>query len=64
MTIGALVDRERRHVRRHELLAGALLGAGATSCIVGAGAVLLGHARWLTLPRAIPFAVWMAVGTM
>ena len=64
MTIGALVDRERRHVRRQELLTGALLGAGATACIVGAGAVLLGHARWLTLPRAVPFAVWMAVGTM
>jgi hypothetical protein len=62
MTIGALVDRERGHVRRRELLAGVLLGAGASALVLGLGAMLLGGARWLTLPRAVPFAVWLVLG--
>jgi hypothetical protein len=62
MTIAALVDRERRSLRRTELLAGLLLGAGATALLLAAGAMLLGHARWLTLPRALPFGVWILIG--
>ena len=63
MTIGALVDRERRYVRRQELLAGALLGAGAAALVLGLGAALLGSARWLALPRAVPFVIWAVLGT-
>jgi hypothetical protein len=62
MTVGALVDRERRQVRRHELLAGALLGAGSAALVLGLGAALLGGARWLALPRAVPFVVWLVLG--
>ena len=62
MTIGALVDRERRHVRRQELLAGALLAAGVAALVLGLGAALLGDARWLSLPRAVPFVVWLVLG--
>ncbi|HET7188420.1 MAG TPA: hypothetical protein VFI52_09705 [Gemmatimonadaceae bacterium] len=62
MTIGALVDRERRHVRRQELLAAVLLGAGAVALLLGFGAVLLGRSRWLALPRALPFVVWVVLG--
>jgi flagellar biosynthesis regulator FlaF len=61
-TIGAMVERERRHVRRAELLSGVLLGVGAAALLLAAGAMLLGHARWLVLPRALPFAVWVLIG--
>jgi len=61
VTVGRLVDRERRHVRRHELLAGALLGVGVAAFVIGAGAALLGGARWLVLPRAVPLLVWVAL---
>ncbi|MFL5609058.1 MAG: hypothetical protein ACJ8AD_21565, partial [Gemmatimonadaceae bacterium] len=61
-TIGGLVEHERRHVRRSELAAAVLFGAGATSLVLGLGAALLGSARWLILPRAIPFVVWLVVG--
>ena len=62
MTIGALVDRERRHVQRQELLAAGLVAAGAVALVIGLAAVLLGDARWLALPRALPLAVWLVVG--
>jgi hypothetical protein len=61
-TIGAMVDRERRHMRRAELAAALLFGAGAASLVLGLGAALLGSARWLSLPRAIPFVVWLVLG--
>jgi len=58
MTIVELVERERARARGLELAAGVAL-AVAVSCGLLAGAVLLlGHARWLTLPRALPLAVW------
>jgi hypothetical protein len=60
--IGAMVERERRHMRRAELAAALLFGAGAASLVLGLGAALLGSARWLSLPRAIPFLVWLVVG--
>ncbi|HUQ45721.1 MAG TPA: hypothetical protein VM033_03660 [Gemmatimonadaceae bacterium] len=62
MTIGAMVERERRYARRQELSAAALLVAGAASIVIGLGAMLLGDARWLALPRAVPFVVWVVVG--
>jgi hypothetical protein len=62
MTIGALVDRERRYVRRAELLAAGLFGAGAALLVIGFGAAWLAGARWLALPRAVPFLVWALFG--
>jgi hypothetical protein len=61
VTIRALVESERRRLRNTEVAAGALVAAGASALLLGAGAALLAHARWLTLPRALPFAVWAAV---
>ena len=61
MTIGALVDLERRHVRRRELAAGVLLGAGVAALVLGLGAAVLGGSRWLALPRVVPFVVWLAL---
>ena len=54
MTIGALVDRERRHVRRQELLAAFLLAAGIAALVLGLGAALLGGARWLVSVQPRP----------
>lgn len=62
MTIGGMVQRERRHVRRVELLAGGLLGAGASALVVGVASALFAHSRWLALPRAAPLLVWIAIG--
>ena len=61
MTIRALVDAERRHLRRTEVIAGVLLAAALTAVVVASGAALLGRARWLTLPRATPFTIWVIV---
>jgi hypothetical protein len=61
MTVGKLVDRERRDLQRSELLAGALLGAGGVALGVGLGAILLGGSRWLALPRGVPLAIWFVL---
>ena len=56
-----MVERERRHLRRAELLAAALLALGVVSLALGLGAILLGGARWLALPRGVPLAIWLAL---
>jgi len=61
MTLYELVERERHHVRRREVVTGLLLGAGVAAVIVAVGAGVLGGARWLTLPRIMPFFVWAVV---
>jgi hypothetical protein len=61
MTIKNLVERERRHLWRAEVLAGALLAAALTTILLAGGAAVLGRARWLTLPRGLPLAVWLFV---
>lgn len=64
MTIRTMVDRERRHLRRAELAAGVLLAAAITAALIAGGAAVLAHARWLTLPRGIPFTVWALVAVV
>jgi len=61
MTIGHLVERERQRLRRAELLAAGLLALGVVALGVGLGAVLLGGARWLALPRGVPFVIWLVL---
>ncbi len=58
MTVGELVDRERVRARRLELAAGAALGVALCCGMVAAAVLLLGHARWMALPRALPLVVW------
>lgn len=62
MTIGGVVERERRRLRRMELLAGVLLGAGVSALVIGFASALFAHSRWLVLPRPAPLLVWMAIG--
>ncbi|HEX5973063.1 MAG TPA: hypothetical protein VFY85_14115 [Gemmatimonadaceae bacterium] len=59
MSVGTLVDRERERLRRAELAAGVLLALGVVALGVGLGAILLGGARWLSLPRGVPVALWL-----
>jgi hypothetical protein len=63
MTIFALVDRERRHLRRAELAAGGLLAAALTALLLATGAVVLGRSRWLALPRGVPLLIWIVIAS-
>ena len=58
MTIGQLVDRERRGVRTIVAGSGALVAFGATVLVLAAGAVALDGGRWITRPGA-PGLVWL-----
>ncbi|MDB4883314.1 MAG: hypothetical protein JWL95_2080, partial [Gemmatimonadetes bacterium] len=61
MTLHELVEHERRQIWRRELLTSALFVAAVAAVIVAVGAGVLGGARWLALPRGVPFAVWLVV---
>jgi hypothetical protein len=61
MTVLELVDRERARLRRMHLLVGIALAVGATSLLLAGGASALGRARWMALPRGVPFLVWLLV---
>jgi len=43
------------------LMAGIALAVGATCLLLAAGASALGGARWMALPRGVPFLVWLLV---
>ena len=60
MTIFELVARERARVARWVRLGWLLRVAVAVVLALTAGALLLGGARWLALPRLVPFAIWVA----
>ena len=64
MTVGHLVDRERQELHRAELLAAALFAAGVLALGVGLGAILLGGARWLALPRGVPVGIWFVLALL
>jgi len=61
MTVLELVDRERARLRRMHLMAGVALAVGATCLLLAGGASALGSARWMALPRGVPFLVWLLV---
>jgi Domain of unknown function (DUF4175)/Bacterial Ig domain len=61
MTVLELVDRERARLRRMHLAAGIALAIGATALLLAGGASALGRARWMALPRGVPFLVWLLV---
>jgi hypothetical protein len=61
MTVIELVDRERARLRRLHIVFGLALTVGATCLLLAAGASVLGGARWIALPRPLPFLVWLAV---
>jgi hypothetical protein len=58
MTVIDLVERERRGVMRLIATAGAGAVLAAVAVILAAGVLVLGRARWMELPRLVPFAFW------
>ncbi len=64
MTVGHLVEHEQRELHRRELLAAWLFAAGALALGVGMGAMLLGGARWLALPRGVPLFIWFVLAAV
>ncbi|MGH7668449.1 MAG: hypothetical protein ACRENQ_03065, partial [Gemmatimonadaceae bacterium] len=61
MTVVELVERERTLARGLELAAGAALGVALACGLFAGGVLLLGNARWLSLPPALPLAIWALV---
>jgi hypothetical protein len=61
MTIVELVDRERARLRRLHIALGVAVAASATAALLAIGASTLGGARWMSLPRPMPFLVWLLV---
>jgi hypothetical protein len=61
MTLTDLLERERRGVRRLLTAGGVLSMAGGVALILAVGALLLDGARWLALPRPVPYALWALV---
>ena len=61
MTIVDLVDRERARLRRMHMLGGVALAVGVTALLLALGASTLGSARWMVLPRGVPFLVWLLI---
>ena len=61
MTVIDLVNRERGRISRLIAAAGGASAIGLAALFLAAGVVLLGRARWIDLPRVVPFIVWLAV---
>jgi hypothetical protein len=61
MTVLELVDRERTRLRRMHMIVGLALAVGATCLLLAIGAGTLGSARWMALPRPVPFLIWALV---
>jgi hypothetical protein len=58
MSLIELIERERRALARLLNASGASLVIGAIGALLAAGALLLGSARWLWLPRPVPLLLW------
>lgn len=59
MTILAIVSRERARVVRLLRASVSARAAAAFVVVLSIGALALGGARWITLPRVMPFAFWV-----
>jgi hypothetical protein len=64
VTVAEFVERERARLRRAHLVTAVALVAAATSAVVALGVLVLGGSRWLSLPRATPFMVWLALAVV
>ena len=64
MTPLEFVERERARLRRLHIIAGVSLALAVTFAVLALGVLLLGHARWIALPRSAPFVVWLVVGAL
>ncbi|MEA3245760.1 MAG: hypothetical protein U9Q74_06355, partial [Gemmatimonadota bacterium] len=59
MTLLQIVERERSRALRLLRASVSARAAAALVAVLSLGALALGGARWITLPRVVPFAVWL-----
>jgi hypothetical protein len=64
VTVAEFVERERAQLRRTHLVTAVALVLAATTAVVALGVLVLGGSRWLALPRAAPFAVWLVLAAV
>lgn len=64
MTVLDLVDRERGRISRLIAAAGGAAAIGVAAILLAAGVILFGQARWIDLPRVLPFVFWIAVAAV
>jgi hypothetical protein len=64
VTVAEFVERERARLRRAHLVSAVALTVAVTSAVVALGVLVLGGSRWLSLPRATPFVVWLVLGVV
>ena len=64
MTIYDLVARERTRAARLLQVGTSLRVAAVAVVVLSAGAAWLGGSRWIELPRALPFLVWIAAAAL
>ncbi|HEX5829327.1 MAG TPA: DUF4175 family protein, partial [Gemmatimonadaceae bacterium] len=61
MTVSERLQRERSRLRALVVAAGGGVAVAAVALVLAIGAVALGGARWINLPAAAPFLVWVVV---
>src|SRR4051794_4575668 len=61
MTIAQLVHRERQALLRAHVAATILVTLAAMTALLAVASVALGDARWMSLPRALPFVIWAVI---
>jgi hypothetical protein len=59
VTLLQIVERERRRALRLLRASVSARAAAALVAVLSVGALALGGSRWITLPRLVPFAVWV-----
>jgi hypothetical protein len=64
VTVTEFVERERARLQQAHLVASVALVVAATSAVVALGVLVLGGSRWLLLPRATPFVVWLTLAVV
>ena len=58
MTIAQIVERERKALLRVHVAASIAVVLATTIALVAIASVTLGDARWMALPRGLPFFIW------
>ncbi len=62
MSLRDLLERERRRVTWLSAAAVATVLTGTVAVLVALSALLLAGARWLVLPRPVPYLLWLVIG--
>jgi hypothetical protein len=61
MTIAQLVHREQKALFRVHVAATIAVSFATLAALLAIASVTLGGARWMTLPRVLPFVIWLVI---